>query len=257
MSFNILQIFDQLELRIFKSHITVHTEFYITKQEENILMSKNYEKKSPEQIIRLDGKNVFLEVMNSAFGIGKIQINFQEYDASQEKGNRIKKDISIFFSADKFLVLANDLLSGRLTALAKKSKEDALKLQEDNKKKGIDRKVYAKEIYMDQGGTSAARLAAKDKSRPDGKSEARLLKITPGESMPWLMVAELGPGEENEKGLIIPKFVNNRPEKQIRVPFTDDDFKRLVLIVKAHYEAFLSAQYGKGALTYKRDEKAS
>ncbi|WPS85381.1 hypothetical protein SMD22_01765 (plasmid) [Brevibacillus halotolerans] len=210
-------------------------------------MSKNYEKKNPEQIIRLDGKNVFLEIMNSSFGIGKVLINFQEYDATQEKGSRIKQDISIFFNTDKFLVLANDLLSGRLTALAKKAEADR---QSGNYK-------YCKEIYMDQGGTSSERLMEKGKSRPDGKSEARLMKITPGDKVPWIISAELGPGEKSDTGLIMPKFVNNRPEKQIRVPVSDEDFKRLVLIVKAHYDAFLSAQYAKGAYTYKKNEKAN
>jgi hypothetical protein len=208
---------------------------------------KNYDKKSPEQIIRLDGKNVFLEVMNSAFEIGKVLINFQEYDVTQEKGSRIKQEISIYFDMDKFLVLANDLLSGRLSALAKKARED--------QQKGGYR--YCKEIYMDQGGTSAARLAQKGKSRPDGKSEARLMKITPGDKIAWMISAELGPGEESETGLIMPKFVNNRPELQVRVPVSDDDFKRMVLIVSRHIEAFLAAQYMKGAFTYKKEEKAS
>ncbi|ADO59438.1 hypothetical protein [Paenibacillus polymyxa] len=208
-------------------------------------MSKNYERKSPEQIIRLDGKNVFLEVMNSAFEISKVLINFQEYDATKEKGNRIKQEISIYFDLDKFLVLSNDLLTGRLSSLAKKAKEE-------QEKGGYK---YCKEIYMDQGGTSAARLEQKGKSRPDGKSEARMLKITPGEKIPWMISAELGPGEESETGLIMPKFVNNRPEKQIRVPVSNEDFKRLVLIVTKHIEAFLASKYVRNEFTYKKDEQ--
>ncbi|MBP1308670.1 hypothetical protein JOD82_001690 [Paenibacillus sp. 1182] len=217
-------------------------------------MSKNYERKSPEQIIRLDGKNVFLEVMNSAFEISKVLINFQEYDATKEKGNRVKQNISIYFDMDKFLVLGNDLLSGRLSALATKAKEEAFKLQTENKKKGVDRKVYAKEIYLDQGGTSSARLEQKGKSRPDGKSEARLMKITPGEKMPWMISAELGPGEESETGLIMPRFVNNRPEKQIRVPISNEDFKRLILIVTKHIEAFLASKYVNNEFKHKKEE---
>jgi hypothetical protein len=210
-------------------------------------MSRNYDRKSPEQIIRLDGKNVFFEVMNSAFDIGKVLINFQEYDKTQEKGNRIKQEISIYFDMDKFLVLANDLLSGRFNALANKAKEE--------QKKGSYK--YCKEIYMDQGGTSADRLASKGKARPDGKSEARLMKITPGDKVEWMISAELGPGEESDTGLIMPKFAGNRAEKQVRVPLSSDDFKRMVLIVTKHMEAFLAAKYVRGEFTYKKDEKAS
>ena len=42
-------------------------------------------RKNKNQIIRFDGKNVFMEVMNSAFEIGKVQINFVEYDLTLEK----------------------------------------------------------------------------------------------------------------------------------------------------------------------------
>ena len=32
------------------------------------------------QIARFDGKNCFVEVLNSAFNIGKVQLNFCQYD---------------------------------------------------------------------------------------------------------------------------------------------------------------------------------
>lgn len=41
---------------------------------------------SIHQIIRFDGKNVFVEVMDSAFEIGKVMMNFAEYDLSKPKG---------------------------------------------------------------------------------------------------------------------------------------------------------------------------
>lgn len=41
--------------------------------------------KNKNQIIRFDGRNVFIEVMNTAFEIGKVQINFVEYDITLEK----------------------------------------------------------------------------------------------------------------------------------------------------------------------------
>lgn len=184
------------------------------------------------QIIRLDGKNVFVEVMNNAFEIGKVLFNFIEYDPNAEKKNRIKQNISIFVDLDKFLVLANDVLSGRMAALANKAREEAKK---NNQK-------YCKEIWVNLGGVSAKVLEQRGKARPDGKSLSRQMKITPGEKIPWILSAETGPGEETETGLIAPKY-NGKPEQLVRVPVSDEDFKRLVLITRTHIEAFISSQY--------------
>lgn len=51
-------------------------------------MIKDNNKNEFKQILRLDGKNVFLEVMNNAFEINKLQINFIEYDQKLEKNKR-------------------------------------------------------------------------------------------------------------------------------------------------------------------------
>lgn len=78
--------------------------------------------KDEKQIIRLDGKNCFVEVMNFAFGIGKVQINFIEYDLSKNQGERVKQEVNIYIDIDKFLVLANDVLSGKIAKLAEVEK---------------------------------------------------------------------------------------------------------------------------------------
>lgn len=190
--------------------------------------------RNPRQIIRLDGKSVFMEVMSGAFEIGKVHINFIEYDASQDKNNRIKQNIPLYIDMDKFLVLVNDVLSGKMSVLGKKAKEFA-------QEKGYK---YCKEIYTDLGGVSARVLEMRGKARPDGMSLSRQFKITPGDKIPWILSGEMGAGEETDTGLIAPK---GKPENQVRVPLSDDDFKRLMLIVKAHIEAFLTAQYLKPA----------
>lgn len=195
-----------------------------------------------QQVIRLDGKEVFLEVLNTAFEIGKVMVNFVEYDKSQQSGSRIKKSIPIYIDVDKFLVLAQDVKSGRISALAKKAKEDMAK----------GGYKYAKEIYTDQGGVSARKLAEREEKakregknekhvRADGKSLARMFKITPGDKSPWILSAETGPGEESDTGLIVPKYT--RPEEILRVPMTDDDFKKLILFTEAHIHAFIQSQY--------------
>lgn len=185
------------------------------------------------QIIRIDGKNVFLEVLNSAFQIGKVQMNFLEYDVTKDKGKRIKHDIAIYVDIDKFLVLSNDVLNGRISALAIKAREEQ---QRGNFK-------YCKEIWDDIGGISAETLIKRGKERADGRSLSRQIKLTPGDKVPWVVSAETGPGELTKTGLIVPRYTGNKPEVVIRVPISSEDLKRWILIVKAHIEGYISSQY--------------
>ncbi|WP_180953926.1 hypothetical protein [Bacillus sp. M6-12] len=186
--------------------------------------------KSPQQIIRFDGKNVFVEVMNSAFGIGKVQLNFIEYDTSKEAKSRQTKNIPMYIDTDKFLLLTQDILSGRMVHLAKQAN--------DAKTKGGYK--YAKEIYADLGGISAENLKRRGKERPDGMSMSRQFKITPGDKIPWILSAEIGAGKEDDKGLIVPQ---GRPEEFVRVALSDDDFKKLAIVVQSHIQAYIASQY--------------
>lgn len=134
---------------------------------------------------------------------------------------------------DKFLVLSNDVLSGRISALATKARVE----QQNGGYK------YCKEIWTDMGGVSAELLKKRDKDRADRKSLSRQIKLTPGDKLPWIFSAESGPGQLSETGLIIPRYTLNKPEALVRVPMTNDDLKRIVLIVKAHIEGYLGSQY--------------
>lgn len=184
--------------------------------------------RNSKQIIRLDGRNCFVEAMNYAFGIGKVQMNFIEYDLTKSQGDRYKQDINIYIDTDKFLVLANDILSGKIAKLA-----------EIEKAKGNQ---YCNPIYTDMGGVSAKNLEKRGQSRADGKSLSRQFKIIPGNKAPFMLVAECGVGEENETGLIVPKY-GTKPDQKVQIPIQVDDLKRLALTVQAHYQAFLNAQY--------------
>ncbi|WP_234978488.1 hypothetical protein [Bacillus tuaregi] len=176
---------------------------------------------------------MFLEVLNNAFQIGKVQINFLEYDVTKDKGERIKNEISVYVNIDKFLLLANDTLNGRINALSTKAREEQ---QKGNYK-------YCKEIWSDMGGRPSHVLKEKGEERPDGKSLSRQMKITPGDKVPWIISAESGPGELTETGLIVPRYTGNKPEVVVRVPMTNDDIKMMVLIVKANIEGYVSSQY--------------
>lgn len=101
-----------------------------------------------DQIFRIDGKNVFLEVKNGMFNKEKVLMNFIEYDVNKPKGNRKTKEISIFVDIAKFLLLTQDILSGRITAIAKK-------VREEQQRGGYK---YCIEVWKDMGGTSAEKL---------------------------------------------------------------------------------------------------
>lgn len=181
--------------------------------------------KNFNQIIRVDGKNVFVEFMDSAFEIGKVLINFVKYDESSKKQTGI---ITYYLDIEDFMVLKQDVLTGRIAALADKEREKKSK--------------YPQSIYMQQGGVSAANLADRGKSRPDGMSMARQLKIVPGSKYPFMFQAEQGKGEQNKQGLIVARF-GTSPDLRIMVPMQSDDLKKVVLMVDAKIQAYLSAQY--------------
>lgn len=207
-------------------------------------MSENSMRKDYEnyQIFRLDGKNVFFEVLRSAFPIGKVQINFIEYDPNN--GNKQIKNIQTYMDIPKFLVFANDVLSGKMAHLAKKAKEEKVK---NNKK-------YCSEVFGDMGGIPAEKVQEKIKLEhlkgkkafnfdvPEGMAISRILYLTPGEKQPWILSGQLGLGKENEKGLIVPQ---GYPKEIIRVPMDDDGLKAFVLVTKAHIEAYFTSLYMK------------
>lgn len=184
-----------------------------------------------DQIFRIDGKNVFLEVKNGMFDKEKVLMNFIEYDVNKPKGNRKTKEISIFVDIAKFLLLTQDILSGRINAIAKK-------VREEQQRGGYK---YCKEVWHDMGGTSAEKLKEQNKVRADGKSHSRQIKITPGDKFAWIISAESGEGEMTETGLIVPRYI--KPEAIIRIPMTNEDLKSLVLIVKAHIEGYITSKY--------------
>lgn len=198
------------------------------------------------QIIRFDGKNVFFEVMADALGIGKIKMNFIEYDINQEKNNRIKQRVEIYLDRADALVLANDILSGKMKILADKAKEEA-------KAKGLK---YVPAIYTNMGGTSAKALEKRNQKREDGMSLSRQFKIAPGEKMPWILTAESGAGEENEKGLIVPKYNPAKPENVVRVPLDDNNFKKFALILDSIAKFSINQQLNKATELSSKNNKS-
>lgn len=181
---------------------------------------KNY-----RQIIRIDGKNVFVEAMNNAFKIEKVLLNFCSYD---DKTKKMTANIPIYLDFAEFFALKQDVVSGRLHALAEAEKAKGAK--------------YPKEIYLKQGGVSAKNLAARNQSRADGMSLSRQMKIVPGMKFPFMVQGEQGKADENAQGLIVPRY-GGKPDDRVMVPMDGDTMKQFFLTIDAHIQAYLSATY--------------
>jgi len=190
-------------------------------------------RKKIEQIMRFDGRNVFVEVMN-AFSIGKVQLNFIEYNLKLPQKNRQTKNISIYLDIDEAATLCTKIITGRIHKEANDKKRE----QQDKSYK------YCLPVYKNIGGVSSETLARRGKSRPDGKAISRQFKITPGDKMPWIISGEFGPGEEAENRLIKPAYntpqgqKNGQPEGIVRVPLTEDDLLKFATVLKMSIEGF-------------------
>ena len=89
---------------------------------------------NPNQIIRQDGRNVFVDITNESFLIGKVHLRFARYDLEKTEGNRFVDCVDIYISFDEWLALANDALSGHMHDRMRKWKAAV----EDAKKQGSD-----------------------------------------------------------------------------------------------------------------------
>lgn len=178
------------------------------------------------QIVRKDARNCFVESLNDSFGIGKVHFNFATYDLTKPKGQRQTNNISIYVSVDEFLELCRKLECGELKFILQ------------SKKKNND----SAPIYQSLGGTSAEKLKAMGRAREDGKSLSRTLQLSAGSKSDLLLIADSGPGETNDKGLIVPKF-GNKPENHVVISMTFETLSELLLLTKEHYRAWLCAYY--------------
>lgn len=195
------------------------------------------EDRNQYQIVRKDARNCFVESLSDGFGIGKVHFVFASYDLNRPAGQRQTNNIHIYIAIDEFLELCRKLTCGELRYLLQ------------SKKKSGDETP----LYQCLGGTSAEKLRQQGRARTDGKSLSRTAQLIPGKKSDVLFVADSGPGETNEKGLIVPKF-GNKPENHVAVSMTFETLSELLLLTKAHYEAWLAAWY---LTTFQRNTQKS
>lgn len=184
------------------------------------------EERNQNQIIRKDAKNCFVESLDDAFGIDRVHFVFATYDISKPSGQRQTNNIHIYIAVDEFLELCRKLSCGELRYMlqARKSNKDTTPL------------------FQSLGGTSAQKLAEQGRARPDGKSLSRTVQLLSGSKSDFLLVADSGPGDTTEKGLIVPKF-GNKPEHHVAVSMTFENLSGLLLMTQAHYNAWLVTKY--------------
>jgi len=178
----------------------------------------NQEKKDYEdfQIIRLDGRDKFVESLSRAFDINKVVLNFIHYDDKRKAGERIQQQVTIYVDFSKFRRFAQDMLSGRYAQLAKANKP----------------------IFSDLTGTPAEKLKQYGRERKDGKAESRKLSLAPS-AKGFFITGESGPGEKTETGMIKPA---GKTESRVSIPIDGDQAKELVLSTIAAMDAYETAK---------------
>lgn len=178
------------------------------------------------QIIRKDAKGCFVEIKNDYFHRDKVHLQFVSYDTNQPKGNRYTNNINVYVGIPEFLALTQEAASGALHMRMQQYKQE--------------RKIEP--LYEHLGGTSAKRLAKYGKSRPDGKSLSRVIRLTVSTKSDYFLTADCGAGEENKTGLIVPQFGKN-PEQHVSVILSWRQLNELLLTTAEHYRAWLAAKY--------------
>ena len=194
--------------------------------------------RNEHQIIRKDARACFVETLNDSFEFGKVHFCFASYDMKLPAGQRQTNSVHIYIAVDEFLNLCMKMASGELRYMMQQHKKDGSN----------------EPLYKCLGGTSAEKLKKIGRARPDGISLSRTAEIVCGKNGNLLFVASSGPGETNKTGLIVPRF-GNKPENHVSVSLTWDNFAGLMLVTKAHYEAWLAAKYAREAKENKQAAK--
>ena len=73
-----------------------------------------------------------------------------------------------------------------------------------------------------------------------------MAQLVPANKADFLFVADSGPGETNEKGLIVPEF-GNRPENHVAVMMSIESLSEMFLITRMHYQCWLTSWYQQNA----------
>ena len=182
------------------------------------------EKRPDEQIYRHDAAASFVECLNDSYKIDQAHIRAIRYDKTAEAGNRITNKVDVFIPVAEIGFWLYLCESGKITQLLTSAKAQDQPLQ----------------LLRRSGGTGVRKLAAYGRARQDGLAEYRALSFKAGMKSDLLLIAELGPGKEDEKGLIQRA---GRAEQYVQVPLSCADLYRMLWTITKNYEAYLAAKY--------------
>ena len=184
----------------------------------------NNENKPVDQIYRLDARSAFVECLSDSFKFGQAHLRAIKYDKTNEAGSRITDKVDIYIPVADIAFWKYLCESGKITDIL-------------NTAKAQDQPLA---LLRRSGGTGVKKLADYGRARSDGMAEFRSLCFKAGMKSDLLLIAELGPGKEDEKGLIQRA---GRAEQFVQVPMCCADLYRMLWTVHANYEAFLAAKY--------------
>lgn len=181
------------------------------------------------EFFELNGADTFVKLKANSFGIGKVQFAFVKFDKVTTK---LISSMDVYMDMEEALLLAQDILSGKIAKLA-----------EVEKAKGAQ---YPGAIWKSPMGGVTEEKAKNRGLRTDGKAISRMFTLSPGSRQPFVFTAEQRPGNTDAKGLIVPEY-GGKPEVQIRVASSAEELKKMALAIQSNIIAYRAAQYANGA----------
>lgn len=193
--------------------------------------------KFDSQICRFDGQNVFLEVLNSAFTIGKLQMNFCSYD---DKTHKQTNKLEIYLDLGKALSFSQMILNGAIDRNIAELK--------------ANKKAFAYQSYFtDMGGVNLHSNGILNKQRfeklskqfdwlKEDKDLSRQFKLQESTKYKYMLRAEYSLGHVDDKGLIVPE---GKPMVYIQIPLSEEDTYNLAKTIEIHINAYWNQYYAK------------
>lgn len=186
---------------------------------------------------RIDGKNSFMELLPFAFAIGKLQINFVQYDEVSKKQTR---KLECYLSIEEALTFSNLILSGRLDRIIKEAKTTG-KFEE---KEVNDYTSY----YTVMGGivydNKPDRFKADKEKHPwlnsQNDSISRQFKVLVSNKYKYVLRCEYGIGKRNEKGLIVPQ---GKTQEYIQIPLSEYDAIAMAKSIEMNIQGYINMFY--------------
>lgn len=172
------------------------------------------------QEFRKDGKNCFVEIISNMMYLEKsnrrLMFNFVSYG----NDNKMTYTIPIYIKMDEAMALASYILYGEI-------ERERIRVAKTNKTV----------LYSLQGGTNVASLQKQKRPRKDGKCEARIFTIEVGRSQPYILKAQVGPGQVQVNG----KVDNSPNAKGLYVPCGKPDHYTIIGCTRLDLIAFANA----------------